>query len=134
MAGGLTIGASGAQAGLGRIPVIQVKNATVRVSVDSTQARASEGYLGWYAGIDDDKSYTDSQVAKGISKTNAEGYRLSRIQLGSPYREIYGTRLSQWMDDHQTQIAYLPKTPPAINVEFTPAEISYPPPAVNLFA
>ena len=119
---------------MGRVPVIQVKNATARVTVDSTQARASEGYLGWYAGIDNDKSYTDSQIAKGIAKTNADGYRLSQIQLGNPYPEIYGTRLSQWQEDHQTQIAYLPKVPPQINVEFTPAEISYPPPAIDKLA
>lgn len=112
---------------------LEISNATARLEVDSSTPRAETGYRGWHSSIAHLAQFSQSRGSKGIQRVVRGGRELSRIESGgNPVATQARRSLEGYWSDHSVELAFIPKSPPRIDVEFSPAEITYTPGSVEI--
>lgn len=112
---------------------IDVNNARTKLEIDSAKPREELGYRGWHSKIADLQRFSYSRASKGIERRVRGGMELARIENGgNPIAEQARRRLDEYWSDHSVEMAFLPKSPPQVRVEFTPAEISIEPARLDI--
>lgn len=105
---------------------LEIKHGKSGIEVDSTVPREEIGYRHWHAQIHEDRRVSKLRYDQGIDRIVTEGDRLAQIENpNDPIPEMAASRLDTWNEDHVYVLGFIPRTPPEINVRFSPAEISY---------
>ncbi|MEP0814634.1 MAG: hypothetical protein HRF49_08230 [bacterium] len=112
---------------------IEIENARTRISVDSTKPRAEAGYRGWHDEVAFRRDDSKSALLSGVARVAREGDLFARpADNPDAFAEIASERLFDMPGDAPVGSGFIPLSPPAINIEFTPARIVVHPGAIEI--